>query len=433
MSDIDSQPRTPATPTKSFERETDTPIYDDDGVFKIPLIKLTDDEEQQNIYRRTRSKLCLETTDIETIESTFVPPDTTTEMYDFDCDGDDIDWVQFLNDFTKPYSKLSGPTHEEDEEADPEYDMAADKIPVDADEHLDIDIPRREHNDLMKELMDIIGFTDEDLRDEDLVTPPPFQPVDNRTKQSSRVKKARLDFNPSETINSFQPNCVSTSTPVQQVQPISRIPSQNPSNIENSTIQQCSIIYIRNPNNFNEIIPISNVNIFAGSTINNGVLQVPEFQQIMIQIPTIDLLKAQSFDQTISEPINKTVEQIPSQLTETTVVETKPCLNVVDDDVVPPVVCEEPIDLQKQRLLLEQQIRMHVQLSTQHFIQSFGNPSYWEKANSFKTMLDEMYTTTKKNPKSVLNVCNLKSAVNFCDKWIKDLSIESDENCRYIK
>lgn len=396
MSDIDSQPRTPATPTKSFEQEADTPLYDDDGVFKIPQLKVTDDEEQQNIYRRTRSKLCLETTDIETIESTFVPPDTTTEMYDFDCNGDDIDWVQFLNDFTKPYSH----THEEDEEADPEYDMAADTIPVDAEEHRNIDISRKEHSDLMKELFEIIGFTDDELRDEELTTPPPI--VQPTTKQLSRSKKARLDFNPTETSNNlFRPNFMST--PVQPVRPISRIPASEVTTSQ-PVLQQTSIIYIRNPNNANELIPISNVNILAGSVVNNGILQVPEYQQIMIQIPTIDLLKSQNFPQT------KTT-----------------------DEIVIPQLTEQPIDLVKQRLILEQQIRMHVQLCTQHFIQTFGSPSYWEGAGTFKTMLVEMNDTTKNNPKSVLNVCNLKTAVKFCDKWVKDLSLESDENSKYIK
>lgn len=421
MSDIDSQPRTPATPNKSYEREADTPIYDDDGVFKIPPIKLTEDEEPENIYRRTRSKLCLETTDIETIESTFVPPDITHEMYDFDCNGDDIDWVQFLNDFTKPYSH----THEEDEEADPEYDMTADKIPVDAEEHRNIDISRREHSDLMKELMEIIGFDDDDLRDDELITPPLTQPI--QSKQSSRSKKPRLDLNPAETsTNLFRPNCMST--PVQPVRPISRIP-QNQYLLDNSVtqspaLQQSSIIYIRNPNNSNELIPISNINILAGSVINNGVYQVPEYQQIMIQIPTIDLLKSQSFDQSKNSSFNKTDD---------TITEVAENLKLKCDEVLEVPVVEENYDLSKQRLILEQQIRMHVQLASQNFIQTFGNPSYWEKASCFKTMLDEMNETTKKNPKSVLNVCNLKLAVNFCDKWVKDLSIESEENSKYIK
>lgn len=56
------------------------------------------------IAARTRSKLCLTTTAIETIESEFVPPDITTDMYDFDTNVDN-DWLNFLHGFTKPIGK----------------------------------------------------------------------------------------------------------------------------------------------------------------------------------------------------------------------------------------------------------------------------------------------------------------------------------------
>lgn len=110
ISDIDSQPHTPATPAASEgmenECDLDEPLYSRDGLFKIPKPRndshcSQSEQEQENIARRTRSKLCLQTTAIETIESTFVPPDITTDMYDFDCDMDHV-WKEFLNEFTKP-------------------------------------------------------------------------------------------------------------------------------------------------------------------------------------------------------------------------------------------------------------------------------------------------------------------------------------------
>jgi hypothetical protein len=104
---------TPATP-KSYLTDTDYEdaacSYTSDGVFKIPNQILgengpgTTAAEQENIARRTRSKLCLQTTSIESIESTFVPPDITTDMYDFDADIDNV-WKEFLNEFTQPLSK----------------------------------------------------------------------------------------------------------------------------------------------------------------------------------------------------------------------------------------------------------------------------------------------------------------------------------------
>lgn len=59
---------------------------------------------QENIGQRTRSKLSLSDTPLETIEKAFVPPDITTDMYDSECDDDD--WKDFLKNFTEPLSKL---------------------------------------------------------------------------------------------------------------------------------------------------------------------------------------------------------------------------------------------------------------------------------------------------------------------------------------
>lgn len=106
MSDIDSQPRTPRTP---YTAEEDTPTkYTDDGVFKIPRDRndsITSQNDQDYIIaKRTRSKVSLAATSIETIESTFQPPDISPDMYERDNDLD-INWLQFLNEINKPISE----------------------------------------------------------------------------------------------------------------------------------------------------------------------------------------------------------------------------------------------------------------------------------------------------------------------------------------
>jgi hypothetical protein len=58
---------------------------------------------QESIGQRTRSKLSLSDTPLETIEKAFVPPDITTDMYDSECD--DENWKDFLKNFTEPLSK----------------------------------------------------------------------------------------------------------------------------------------------------------------------------------------------------------------------------------------------------------------------------------------------------------------------------------------
>lgn len=114
ISDIDSQPRTPATPAQTVGTEVEDineQLYTKDGLFKIPRARNDSncsysEQEQENIARRTRSKLCLQTTAIETIESTFIPPDITTDMYNFDSDMDHV-WKEFLNEYTKPLREFN--------------------------------------------------------------------------------------------------------------------------------------------------------------------------------------------------------------------------------------------------------------------------------------------------------------------------------------
>lgn len=125
VSDIDSQPRTPKTP---YTADEDTPPkYTKDGVFKIPRDRNDSstslNDQDYIIAKRTRSKVSLATTSIETIESTFQPPDISPDMYDRDNELD-TDWLEFLNNF-----RSTDQTIEDDDETDPEYIAAADQIP----------------------------------------------------------------------------------------------------------------------------------------------------------------------------------------------------------------------------------------------------------------------------------------------------------------
>ena len=63
-------------------------------------------------------------------------------------------------------------------------------------------------------------------------------------------------------------------------------------------------------------------------------------------------------------------------------------------EIVPPgppvveaqVTESSPMALE-QRLLLEQQMRKHVQLTTQHFLQTYAHPELWRMAGEFKNIL----------------------------------------------
>lgn len=236
ISDIDSQPSTPIAPLTPGGTELDvdeSSEYSRDGLFKIPRMRndshcSQSEQEQENIARRTRSKLCLQTTDIETIESTFFPPDITTDMYDFDCDMDHV-WKEFLSEFHKPM-----PNHaEDDDDTDPEY-VAADQIPIDREELREVKVSRKELNELVSELLN--GLADESFLNDDETnnTLIPVTPNRNQVQSFPIVEqKDQYELNtpqpkasspvrgrsvtPEGTTNSsvFQPNTVSTpATPI---------------------------------------------------------------------------------------------------------------------------------------------------------------------------------------------------------------------------
>ncbi|XP_076667749.1 gon-4 like protein muscle wasted [Andrena cerasifolii] len=159
--DVDSQPFVPVNTRDSFSIEqpkSPDVQYDPEGIFKIPGIPHVPTEEE-SIGQRTRSKLCLSETPLEQIEQAFIPPDITTDMYnwDWDCEIDE-DWDNFLKEFTQPLTQE--PVMEDDTEADPEYNILEDeetdlldKEELRADKA--VKVTRKELNNLIAELFDL--------------------------------------------------------------------------------------------------------------------------------------------------------------------------------------------------------------------------------------------------------------------------------------
>lgn len=122
--------------------------------------------EEGNICQRTRSKLCLSDTPLEIIESAFMPPDITTDMYDSECD--DENWKNFLKRFTEPlkHNVLGGPDDEDDEEMDPEYNIMAEDEETEDKEELredpDVMVSHTEVHALMAELFEYSGMIFDD-------------------------------------------------------------------------------------------------------------------------------------------------------------------------------------------------------------------------------------------------------------------------------
>lgn len=445
-SDIDSQPRTPATPYTPYSQDGDDPgsrdCYTEDGLFKIPQspdkwgispVKLSLDEEI--IARRTRSKVCLMETPIEHLESTFIPPDITTDMYDFDPDLDN-EWLEFLSDFTKPMSKET--VEVDDDEGDPEY-VAADAVPIDKEELRDPKVSKKELNDLIQEFCDIVGLFDCDneaietlgkLQDT-LEIPGGTAESSNSPSKSPIPEKSAAIAVPAELSQSvsFIPNIMSTPTS-SQTNPVSLMltPSQatkaQSNLITSEDIMQAPIIIA---NDF----PLNSL-VFH----NGGVYQVAA-----VGSDTTDIYSVQMPPPPAPLPINNmTDDHKTEQIKSRAYVTMEKRYSYLNG--LPPKEHNFPKDARgfvgDQFQILGQQMRQHVQLLAQNFIQTYGHPQFYTVADKFMTYLKELErhqdrSVTNRGWDTVWNIWNLKPAIELCKSWVIDLAADNKTNRRYLQ
>ncbi|XP_074651326.1 GON-4-like protein [Tubulanus polymorphus] len=182
LSEIDSpRPLTPSTPTFPFlpyvAGESSTPkttrSKTKDKLLMRPPIELpapfvaskrlyanqredNDNEDTGTIALRTRSRLPLKETRLEDIESHFVAPDITPDMYDTSTCYDD-DWSDFLTSLMKSELGPQDGNDTLDDDADPEYNFLADVEDVDWEDFRDdraVRVSKKEVNELLDELID---------------------------------------------------------------------------------------------------------------------------------------------------------------------------------------------------------------------------------------------------------------------------------------
>uniref|UniRef100_A0AAG5CYX5 GON-4-like protein n=1 Tax=Anopheles atroparvus TaxID=41427 RepID=A0AAG5CYX5_ANOAO len=432
ISDIDSQPRTPATTVAVTGAETETELqYTKDGLFKIPKPRndsycSQSEQEQENIALRTRSKLCLTTTDIETLESTFIPPDITTDMYEYDGDMDQA-WKDFLEEFTKPLPK----DLEDDDDNDPEY-VVADKVPLDAEEMRSLKVSKKELNELVSELMEMSNIDEPyleqalnetineslscaqiDCRADMLRTPLPepseLQPntaaIQSTCPAITEKLPAIILADHSETIGSQGGNCMDqnvsvlaphfTSTPRMLTYPLDRTRDARADN---------TVTEYETNETHNDALP---------STSN---MQSHERFFIKYSIPDETFPSADN----PNEIIKPTISEVKRYRFHTTEVPVKVELSDAALGFT---------DFQLQ--LLQQQLRMHVQLNAQHFLQTYAHPLFWETAKTCKDMLEEVEAVCKTKP-NILPF-NLPSALECCRSWEDELAVVNESNKLFIK
>ncbi|KFB37514.1 AGAP004472-PA-like protein [Anopheles sinensis] len=440
ISDIDSQPRTPATIVSVAGTENDAELqYTKDGLFKIPKPRndsycSQSEQEQENIALRTRSKLCLTTTDIETLESTFVPPDITTDMYEYDGDMDQA-WKDFLEEFTKPLPK----DLDEDDDNDPEYVAADMPVPLDAEEMRAVKVSKKELNELVSELMEMsnidepyleqalnetlnesLGCVEYDSRSEMLRTPLP---------EPSGLQSASSAAMPSEL------PAATEKYPVIMVENQNQTFDSQPANCDGTLIRAQDMTMVAPDFTSTPNVQRSGADTVKQGTCENTVRGNDSNADIMSQT-----VETTHFSQHTSFPSTSTVDKYDRFSIQYSVPDTSKPLGSNEGwpsyhTVQVPVKLElsdEPVGFNEFQLqLLQQQLRMHVQLTTQHFLQTYAHPMFWQSAKTFKDMLVELDTVCK--PKPNVLPWNLPLALECCESWEKELASESESNKLYIK
>uniref|UniRef100_A0A336M7N2 CSON013050 protein n=1 Tax=Culicoides sonorensis TaxID=179676 RepID=A0A336M7N2_CULSO len=436
ISDMDSLPATPQSVRKP---ENEVLI---DGVFKIPRIRnesLTQSEgEAEPICKRTRTRLCLETTPIETLESTLVAPDITVDMYDHDKDVDKH-WADFLNQFTKPFNPHAD---DADDPSDDEFQPGK-HVPLDKEELADVAISKKEYNTLLKELMEIVDTMDDSFLD---VTTEPSQietkEVERKLRSPRSVRKKvsstvisdpcqnetltqETDLNTPEKSESFGPNLMST---------------MNESTIENVNGDQSSVqvdtflnetartseseksslinlkstlsLSIQNPINAEQWISLDGINLLNYAQYQNGVFYLPTTQKILIEVPTEQLLKSISSQSDtkiiLTDSINESLNSTARTIDTSNILSNSATNDSVFSSKIRRVKQEKTYDYldfspptsdlnstqtgftDEQTKILDQQLRMHIQLSTQNYLQTYSHPKYWKEADGILNFLYEL-------------------------------------------
>ncbi|KAJ8718035.1 hypothetical protein PYW07_005965 [Mythimna separata] len=424
-SDIDSQPRTPATPRSLH---SSSPKVIKDGPFKVPQDVSTptrrklDLEEEATIALRTRSKLSLSSTSIEHIESTFVPPD------DIPMPAVDDLWNQFLNECLNPASTSK---NEDDDETDPEYNVAADPDAHDEDEeslgNSIIKISKKELNDLVTELFNIIP---ESTADEDLMADNLASSV--LTEHSQTEVNTRWEGKREPTSDDENENRLSISDRITfEKKNYSRV-SQGKSETQHKEVPSVKEIAIApkkdaviekkkpverrvSPRKATTVVRVCVREDEASSSIENAP---PLLQENLKPVPrTTELVHIQ---------VNQ-AKMLPEQIT---ILQQQLRMHVQLATSSYLQLYVHPIHWSYANKYKEY---LHVQLATSSYLQLYVHPIHWSYANKYKEYLEAFSKMTESNPKSVVNVCNLQPAIELITTWEKTVSANTPENQEMIK
>ncbi|KAK7586010.1 hypothetical protein V9T40_003886 [Parthenolecanium corni] len=345
-----------------FEEKTSShDISSTSGNFNPEMDSMSSDSSshsikvEENIGQRTRSKLPLTETRLEDIEQTFNPPDITTDMYDFEIDNED--YLNFLRTYECGISELAD--MDDDPDDDPEYRVPADAETVDREEL---------RQDESTEVSSVEVWN---LIEEFIVC------NDSMKTFSDRRKSTETNSGNAEIHNDDSNSSLPVKLETEEVE-------SNPSPHQNSAV-------------LNQIIE-------PASPVKSDIISLEE------KVLTESSNSISSQNEDIKSPAKPNILLNAHQI----------IVSPERPRALSPLKMSEqsgPVLSKQQRLLFEQQLRQHVQLTTMHFLQCYKHPTLYKLASEMKNLLTYLQLLTESNKKSAYNASNLDDSLKLISSW----------------
>lgn len=273
--------------------------------------------------------------------------------------------------------------------------------------------------------------------------------------QNHQLTPQRMGFS---TPTLFQSPAVFPSPPMTQLSLQSPPPATEVSKMPQITGVYGSIASTSNPppsilvmNSQNQLELTSTINLINQAFCSNGIVQLPQFQSIVVQVPTIDLLQnrvnyssllSQQLEPAVSDesalPVSELQENISERKKMRKKIHHKIKLNDFEylETIEPSEEKVFPEEWRgftvEQKKIYEQQMRMHAQLLAQHHLQFYANPKWWEKAEPMKKNLLELKDVVDPQV-SLLTAVHINECLTLCNSWEKILEENTERNKRYAE
>lgn len=279
--------------------------------------------------------------------------------------------------------------------------------------------------------------------------------LDGRKRQEELHTPTPLD----DSLKTFEPSLMSTInqssvSEVVEESSIQIVPIINdsivvPDHSKSAFVDTKSMINlsIQNPVNADEWISLNGFNLLSYAHMQDGTYFLPLTQKILIEIPTDQLLKSMSAQSDtkiiLSDSIQSlnttnitaksngsfvTLDSTASTVNESSYVtkfgKLKPLKVYEHVDFTAPISdaereCTEVGFTDEQRKILNQQLRMHIQLTTQNYLQTYSHPRYWQQASTYSSFLDDLVPILRWSEQLEA----LTSAIDLTQRWQRDVDV----------